>query len=210
MEKSNSSLKRKIIATVISLFLCMLIIGVSVYAALSQSLTLTNQITISASGQTQVKIDVYEYSNSANTAIESVGDLSTEPSWGEVLVTKGETETSKTQALTPAEFATSIGVNYYAWKIVFTNSDITDDTVYAHITAPAVDNDQIRVWIGSNWSSLTANENIAVDENISLTKGATATFYIVVASDTPLESLVATEGSLPFNISIVVDQNPGA
>ena len=63
MEKTNSNIKRKIIISVLSILLCALIISVSVYAALSQSLNLTNQITISASGQTQVKVDVYEYKN---------------------------------------------------------------------------------------------------------------------------------------------------
>lgn len=207
MEKTNSNIKRKIIISVLSILLCALIISVSVYAALSQSLNLTNQITISASGQTQVKVDVYEYSNNAETAITDIGSLATEPSWGAVLVTKGETENSKTQALTPAEFAQSIGINYYAWKITFTNSNVTDNTVYAHITAPAVDNDQIKVWIGTEWASLTANENTAVDADVSLTKGATASYYIVVATDTPLDQLTPSEGSLPFNIDILIDQN---
>ena len=207
MEKTNSNIKRKIIISVLSILLCALIISVSVYAALSQSLNLTNQITISASGQTQVKVDVYEYSNNAETAITDIGGLATEPSWGVALVTKGETENSKTQALTPAEFAQSIGINYYAWKITFTNSNVTDATVYAHITAPAVDNDQIRVWIGTEWASLTAKENTAVDADVTLAKGATASYYIVVATDTALDQLTPSAGSLPFNIDILIDQN---
>lgn len=207
MEKTNSSIKRRVIVATLSLLLCALIIGVSVYAAVSQSLNLTNQITISASGQTQVKVDVYEYANEATTAITEIDNLSTEPSWSDPLVTKGETENSKTQALKAAEFSRTNGVNYYAWKITFTNSNVTDATVYAHITAPAVDNDQIRVWIGTEWASLTANENTAIDADVTLAKGATASYYIVVATDTALDQLTPSAGSLPFNIDILIDQN---
>ena len=43
-EQKKSTRNRKLIAALCSLVLCMLLIGVSVYAALSQSATITNTI----------------------------------------------------------------------------------------------------------------------------------------------------------------------
>lgn len=204
MEKAKM-LRRKILISAFSVLVCVLVIGVSVYAALSQSVNLTNYIIITTGGQTKVGVVVSEYINKGTAAV--VASPSGEVAWTQKLSKDSNTDTA-TQALTPAEFNYTVGQNYYAWKIDFTNTDASD--AYAHITASAVDNDQVTVYAGATWGSLGAvAKNTEAKGEVTLGKSATATYYIVVVANTALENLVEVEGQLPFNINITIDQTAG-
>ena len=204
MEKAKM-LRRKILISAFSVLVCVLVIGVSVYAALSQSVNLTNYITITTGGQTKVGVVVSEYINKGTEAV--VASPSGDVAWTQKLSKDSNTDTA-TQALTPADFNYTVGQNYYAWKIDFTNTDASD--AYAHITASAVDNDQVKVYAGATWGSLEAvAKSTEAKGEVTLAKGATATYYIVVVANTALESLVEVEGQLPFNIDITIDQTAG-
>ena len=204
MEKAKM-LRRKILISAFSVLVCVLVIGVSVYAALSQSVNLTNYITITTGGQTKVGVVVSEYINKGTEAV--VASPSGEVAWTQKLSKDSNTDTA-TQALTPADFNYTVGQNYYAWKIDFTNTDASD--AYAHITASAVDNDQVKVYAGATWGSLGAvAKNTETKGEVTLAKSATATYYIVVVANTALENLVEVEGQLPFNIDITIDQTAG-
>ena len=204
MEKAKM-LRRKILISAFSVLVCVLVIGVSVYAALSQSVNLTNYITITTGGQTKVGVVVSEYINKGTEAV--VASPSGEVTWTQKLSKDSNTDTA-TQALTPADFNYTVGQNYYAWKIDFTNTDASD--AYAHITASAVNNDQVTVYAGATWGSLEAvAKNTETKGEVTLAKSATATYYIVVVANTALENLVEVEGQLPFNINITIDQTAG-
>ena len=204
MEKAKM-LRRKILISAFSVLVCVLVIGVSVYAALSQSVNLTNYITITTGGQTKVGVVVSEYINKGTEAV--VASPSGEVAWTQKLSKDSNTDTA-TQALTPADFNYTVGQNYYAWKIDFTNTDASN--AYAHITASAVDNDQVKVYAGATWGSLGAvAKNTEAKGEVTLGKSATATYYIVVVANTALENLVEVEGQLPFNINITIDQTAG-
>lgn len=204
MEKAKM-LRRKILISAFSVLVCVLVIGVSVYAALSQSVNLTNYITITTGGQTKVGVVVSEYINKGTEAV--VASPSGDVTWTQKLSKDSNTDTA-TQALTPADFNYTVGQNYYAWKIDFTNTDASD--AYAHITASAVDNDQVTVYAGATWGSLEAvAKNTEAKGEVTLAKGATATYYIVVVANTALENLVEVEGQLPFNIDITINQTAG-
>lgn len=204
MEKAKM-LKRKIIIAAFSVLVCFLVVGVSVYAALSQSVNLTNYITITTGGQTKVGVVVSEYINKGTEAV--VASPSGDVAWAQKLSKDSNTDTA-TQALTPADFNYTVGQNYYAWKIDFTNTDAS--AAYAHITASAVENDQVTVYAGTTWGSLTpVAKNTEAKGEVTLAKSATATYYIVVVANTALENLVEVEGHLPFNIDITIDQTAG-
>lgn len=204
MEKAKM-LRRKILISAFSVLVCVLVIGVSVYAALSQSVNLTNHITITTGGQTKVGVVVSEYINKGTEAVAA--SPSGEVTWTQKLSKDSNTDTA-TQALTPADFNYTVGQNYYAWKIDFTNTDASD--AYAHITASAVDNDQVKVYAGATWGSLEAvAKNTEAKGEVTLAKGATATYYIVVVANTALENLVEVAGQLPFNIDITINQTAG-
>lgn len=201
MEKAKM-LKRKIIIAAFSVLVCFLVVGVSVYAALSQSVNLTNYITITTGGQTKVGVVVSEYINKGTEAV--VASPSDDVAWTQKLSKDSNTDAA-TQALTPADFNYTVGQNYYAWKIDFTNTDASD--AYAHITASAVNNDQVKVYAGATWGSLEAvAKNTEAKGEVTLAKGATATYYIVVVANTALENLVEVSEQLPFNIDITIDQ----
>ena len=203
MEKS-SSIRRKIIITAISALICILVIGVSVFAALTQTVNINNNITITTDGQTEVIVNVFEASNAAATAVDTAPV--TEPSdWGSAVLTKDAATTSATEDLTPMDFSVSDGINYYAYKITFQNTGST--IAYAHISASAVNNAQLKIYAGESWASLAdVGNNTAIDSDVTLAAtDGTGEFYIVVASAVALENL-NDMAQTPFNVTITIDQ----
>ena len=114
-EQKKSTRNRKLIAALCSLVLCMLLIGVSVYAALSQSATITNTISITRSGQSFVAIKVEKTSHTGDTAYtattgEAVG------TYAELLNVAAGANGNATDE-TKMVFSSSVGINAYAYKI---------------------------------------------------------------------------------------------
>ena len=71
MEQEQKSIKIKIISLAISIIVCVLLVGVSVWAALQQTLDITNNISITTSGQTKVAVDVSEYIHAGTTGVKT-------------------------------------------------------------------------------------------------------------------------------------------
>ena len=219
MEKEQKSIKIKIISLAISIIVCVLLVGVSVWAALQQTLDITNNISITTSGQTKVAVDVSEYIHTGDTAVSAVpsdsvtDDAENNTAGWHNLVIKTADENTKEQAATPIVFSQSEGMNYYAYKFEFSNESETEgESVYAHITADAVDNTQLTIYYGETWGSLTAVENnVGIDADVTLpakvdeTSG-TGTFYIVVASNVALGELTEIADPIQFNIHVLLDQ----
>lgn len=202
-EKTKSSIKRRLIITLFSALICILVIGVSVYAALSQNVTLNNNITITTAGQTKVKVVVSQGSNTSSDAV-SVAPAS-QPSWSQVVTKDADNNTETVSNLKAMNFSVSDRINYYAYKLEFTNEGSTE--AYAHITGPAIDNAQLTIYTGQEWDSLTAvGNNTAIDADVTLTApDGTGTFYIVVASNVSLDQLNDMTQT-PFNINVLIDQ----
>lgn len=203
MEKTKSSLKRRLLITLFSALICVLVIGVSVYAALSQNVTLNNNITITTAGQTRVKVVVSQGSNTSSDAVSAAP--ASQPSWGEVVTKDADNNTETVSNLEAMDFSVSDGINYYAYKLEFTNEGSTQ--AYAHISGPAIDNTQLTIYTGQEWDSLAAvGNNTAIDADVTLTaSNGTGTFYIVVASNVSLDQL-NNMNQTPFNINVVLDQ----
>lgn len=214
-EKLQRSIKVKIIALAISLFVCFALVGVSVWAALTQTVTINNNITVTQDGQTKVKVTVSEYANKAITAVSDAPDL-TSVSWtpmkGSAGVTSGVKDVDTNEATytpTAMDFSQTDGVNYYAYKIEFENETISGDAgaaAYAHITSSAYDNTQISIWYGTTATpENTLTNNTAMDTDVTIDADGTATFYVVVAASEALEGL-NEKTQTPFNLSITIDQ----
>ena len=203
MEKTKSSLKRRLLITLFSALICVLVIGVSVYAALSQNVTLNNNITITTAGQTKVEVVVSQGSNTSSDAVSAAP--ASEPSWSQVVTKDADNNTETVSSLDAMDFSVSDGINYYAYKLEFTNEGSTE--AYAHITGPAIDNAQLTIYTGQEWGSLAAvGNNKAIDADVTLTaSNGTGTFYIVVASNVSLDQL-NDMAPTPFNIEVVLDQ----
>ena len=203
-QKTGSSVKRKLIITAFSALICILVIGISVWAALSQTVTLNNNITITTAGQTKVAVEVFEASNTATTGITAVPG--SEPSWGAAILTKDAQTNQATKSLTPMDFSVEDGTNYYAYKITFENSGTTE--AYAHISASAVNNDQLKIYAGTSWAGMTeVTNNTAIDGDVTLTANTgTGEYYIMVASSVDISEL-NDMSQTPFNVSIVIDQS---
>ena len=219
MEQEQKSIKIKIISLAISIIVCVLLVGVSVWAALQQTLDITNNISITTSGQTKVAVDVSEYIHAGTTGVKTaptdiVNDSETSNTEGwHTLVTKTAEENSKKQAATPIVFNYSDGKNYYAYKFEFSNE--SDEIVYAHISADVVNNTELTIYYGETWgATLTAlTNNTALDTDVTLQAATddgstpgTGTFYIVVAANVGLDSLTEVEDAIQFNIHVLLDQ----
>ena len=218
MEQEQKSIKIKIISLAISIIVCVLLVGVSVWAALQQTLDITNKINITTSGQTRVAVDVSEYIHAGTTGVktaptDSIADdaLSNTEGW-HTLVTKTAEENSKNQAATPIVFNYSDRNNYYAYKFEFSNE--SDEIVYAHISADVVNNTELTIYYGETWGGgLTAlTNNTALDDDVTLQAATdesapgTGTFYIVVAANVGLDSLTEVKDAIQFNIHVRLDQ----
>ena len=217
-KEKQKSMKVKIMSLVASIVICFLLIGVSVYAALTQTLTINNNITITTSGQTKVAVTVSEYLNRANTAVsDSPASIS---DWVQ-LIDKADSTNSVSMdndtevggeiknKLSPINFDLKTGVNYYAYKFTFTdNSDLGDSLkTYAHITATEVSNGQLDIYYGETLEAgMTKASSTAINDiTIKLENGTGKDFYIIVASNTALKDLEEM-ASTPFNITITIDQ----
>lgn len=206
-EKTKSSIKRRLIITLFSALICILVIGVSVYAALSQSVELNNHITITTAGQTKVKVVVSQASNEATTGVSTSPADDPSVTWASVGTKDADTDSQTISGLTPMDFSVEDGVNYYAYKFEFTNSGSTE--AYAHITSEsAIDNTQLTIYTGETWGSLTAlTNNTTINDTVELeaTDGK-GTYYVVVAANTDLESLNDMTQKA-FNLDVLIDQN---
>lgn len=199
-EQKKSTRNRKLIAALCSLVLCMLLIGVSVYAALSQSATITNTITVSTSGQVFTQVVVKDYSGAGVEAIAAVPGA---PTFEHEVLNKASDVNELEQAGTPFLFSSEKGNNFYAYQITFNNS--STKAVRATITSSVESNAEIDVYAGATWEGMTKLENAtAVSANVELdaTSGS-GTYYIMVCANRALGEMTEATAT-PFNVSISI------
>ena len=198
-EQKKSTRNRKLIAALCSLVLCMLLIGVSVYAALSQSATITNTISITTAGQVKTSVIVKEY---ANVDTEAISAVPTEPTFGNEVLNKAANLDTKTAEATPFVFSTTDGKNYYAYEISFANSSTI--AVNAAITSSTESNEEIDVYAGASWTDMTKVDNgKGVDGTVNLAaQTGTGKFYIMVCANKALGELTGVTESPAFNVNI--------
>lgn len=210
-EKQQSSIRLKIVALVISLLVCFTLIGISVWAATQQNVTIDNTITITTAGNTRVQVKVSEYLNAGTDAISASPESIS--SWSEVGTKTAETN-SDTINPTAILFSLDDGHNYYAYKIDFTNQSVNDEsdviTTYAHISSSAVDNAQLTIYHGASLSASmqTLANNTALDIDVTLDSATETSFYIVVAVNEALGEMTPAS-AVDFDLSIAIDRMGG-
>ena len=206
MKKTN--LVKKLILTLSSMTVCMVLIGVSVYAALSQTTTINNTITISTAGQAKAEVKVYQQVVTGSTAVtlDNVKTLAdTENDWGTAIFTKASTVDSdtcdSTDGLTAITFDQTTGKNIYAYKITVKNESTV--ALKATITSTEETNTEVDVYFGKTLAEIAKLENNAGVSlsNDTIAIGGTNTYYIVVCANKALAEMTAASGT-PFNISV--------
>ena len=217
MEKEESRFKKKrIVVVVLSMIMCMMLIGIAVYAATSQTLTVKNTVTINSSQQVRVDIGV-SYAHGASDDARTLFDNT------EAAVTAAKalifteigkkTSSEDEKELTGPDIVFSYDnkYTYTVYKVVFDNtaaSDITYNIAFqnAEKEYAYTFNSQIVVYNGTS-ESTTLTEGTAISGDVLV--GDSATLYIVVAMKTPLidATPVATEA---FNMVITANQKAGA
>lgn len=202
-EQKKSTRNRKLIAALCSLVLCMLLIGVSVYAALSQSATITNTISITRSGQSYVSITVEKTSNTGATAYTATTGKAV-GTYSELLtVAAGQSGTKEDE--TKMTFSQSVGKNAYAYKIYLKNESADTAVKYSikmfqtgttnPYTSPSA---QIVIGKATGDGNVEAYTDMT---DVNLAANAEATVYIVVYANVALENLEPTEGTT-FDLAI--------
>ena len=206
MKKTN--LVKKLILTLGSMAVCMVLIGVSVYAALSQTTAINNTITISTAGQAKAEVKVYQQVVTGSTAVtldnvKAIAD--TEQAWGTEIFTKASNVDSDTcdsdDGLTAITFDQTTGKNIYAYKITVKNEATV--ALKATITSTAEANAEVDVYFGktlANATKLDNNTAVSLTDD-SLAIGATNTYYVVVCANTTLADMTAASGT-PFNLTV--------
>lgn len=203
-EQKKSTRNRKLIAALCSLVLCMLLIGVSVYAALSQSATITNTISITRSGQSYVSIKVEKTSNTGATAYTATTGAAV-GTYSELLTVAAGQSGTKTDE-TKMTFSHSVGKNAYAYKISLKNESADTAVKYsikmfqtgktdAAYTSPST---QIVIGKATGDGNVEAYADMT---DVNLAANAEATVYIVVYANVALENLEPTEGTT-FDLAI--------
>ena len=202
-EQKKSTRNRKLIAALCSLVLCMLLIGVSVYAALSQSATITNTISITRSGQSYVSIKVEKTSHDGVTAYNATtGDAV--GTYSELLTVSAGQSGTKTDE-TKMTFSHSVGKNAYAYKIYLKNESADTAVKYSikmlqtgktdAYTSPSA---QIVIGKATGDGNVEAYADMT---DVNLAANAEATVYIVVYANVALENLEPTAGTT-FDLAI--------
>lgn len=199
-EQKKSTRNRKLIAALCSLVLCMLLIGVSVYAALSQSATITNTITVTTAGQVKTSVVVKEYAGTGAGAIDAVPG---EPTFATEVLNKGAEVDNLTKAATAFVFSSADGKNFYAYEITFANSSTKEVT--ATITSSTESNEEIDVYAGETWAGMTKLDNAqGVNDTVTLTANTgSGKYYIMVCANKALGEMTAADAT-DFNVSIVI------
>lgn len=200
-DTKKSAITKKIVITLISMLACLFLIGVVVYAALSQTVNLSNTITITTSGQAKAIVNVYEASIDGTSGVAT---LPTEPTWGTAILTKEQNADSANKDLTPIVFGQTDGKNVYAYKITIENKSTVKVTV--DITSSTESNEQIDVYAGETFAAATKLANgagVDFDKTDIAENNGQLTYYIIVCANTDLGSMTATDGS-DFDITISI------
>ncbi len=197
-EQKKSTRNRKLIAALCSLVLCMLLIGVSVYAALSQSATITNTITVTTSGQVKTSVVVKEYAGAGDGAVAAIPGA---PTFATEVLNKGAEVDNLTEAATPFVFSSADGKNFYAYEITFANTSTKEVT--ATITSSTESNAEIDVYAGATWEGMTKLDNgSGVNGTVDLTAtSGEGKYYIMVCANKALGEMTAANRT-DFNVTI--------
>lgn len=197
-EQKKSTRNRKLIAALCSLVLCMLLIGVSVYAALSQSATITNTITVTTSGQVKTSVVVKEY---AGTGADAVAAIPGVPTFEHEVLNKGAEVDDMTRAATAFVFSSADGKNFYAYEITFANTSTKEVT--ARITSSTESNAEIDVYAGTTWAEMAKLDNgNGVDGSVVLNANSgEGKYYIMVCANKALGEMTAADRT-DFNVTI--------
>lgn len=201
--------KRIILSTVLSLFFCLALIGISVYAATSQSAKIINSITISSSQQTRTDVVVSYALGPTDFALYDVNNTTLPESYTQAVSKSFDVDSIEGNGPNIV-FSFEKKYTYVVYKIDFENqspdknSNITIDIKTQGETPSNYQFDsQVDVFFGqtelvkktfSNGYGLTGAVN----------HGESQTYYLVLAVNTQLADL-ASVTTQNFDILVTVE-----
>lgn len=207
--EKKPSRKKRIIPLAISMAVCGLLIGVSVYAATAQTSTVKNTITINSSAQARVCVDVRSsfgasdeiLYNNDEAAVATVKALTFND-----IGTKASTEDEKELNGPDIVFSYENKYTYVAYQVEFSNtaaSDITYSIEFKSIYDEEYTFDsQIDVYSGTSSDTTLMKQTIISGD---LLANSNETVYIVIAMNTELIDARPVAQST-FNMVITANQ----
>lgn len=214
-EKVQSKFKRRIIVIALSMLLCMLLIGVSVWAASSQSLTSPSTILIKTDGQAKVGITAsYAFGADDETLFSAIGDQDatvTGLSYTQIIEKTADND-SVSKKGPDIVFSADGQYTYVAYKIDFANTAASAVNYTIEFTDPDASNgpytfnDQVSIYSAAGTDSFTfAQDQTAMSGNLA--KSDSTTVYVIVALNTAPDSLTAAAQD---NFNLVVTATAAA
>lgn len=205
-EKLQSKVKRRIVVIVLSMLLCMLLIGISVWAAVSQTLTSPSTILITTDGQARVGITAsYAFGAEDETLFSAIEDQdATVTGLSYTQIIEKTADQNAQQADGPdIVFSASEGYTYAAYKVEFANTEasaVTYEIAFTDDDGEYNFNSQVTIYSASGTDSFTfAADQTAMSGRIE--QNASLTVYVIVALNTDITDL--TPASLE-NFNLVV------
>lgn len=207
--EKKPSRKKRIIPLAISMAVCGLLIGVSVYAATAQTSTVKNTITINTSSQARVGVDVKSsfgasdevLYNNDETAVATVKALTFND-----IGTKETNEDEKELNGPDIVFSYENKYTYVAYQIEFSNTAASDITYNIEFQTTAGNeyafDSQIDVYSGTS-SDVTLMKQMTISGD--LLANTNETVYIVIAMNTELIDARPVAQST-FNMVITANQ----
>lgn len=204
IKKENNqvkNLKIKLISTLASLVACFLIVGITVFAATQQVVTVDDTVTVSSEVQVAVTV---EQKFGPTDLVLITGTEYTDITGGTFtnIVAKASTVNSASGSGENPNFSYTAGYTYTAYKITMVNESTTEGANYnitlnGFPTGGAADQLTIHYADGSSMS----NNGVLTG---TIVAGETTTVYIIIAINTPMTELVplATE-NYTLNVNLV-------
>ena len=211
--KEQSGIKRRIIISVLSIVLCLLLIGFSVFAATSQSFTSKNTITIGSSDQVRSGIKASYAFGAADEArklfTNSEEDVTAVKSLSFTeIANKTYDQDSVTENGPDIVFSYDNKYTYAVYKIEFANQDASDVTYSIAFRNEADSDDytfnsQITLYSGDGDATTLTQASAPYTGDIL--KGESKTVYVVVAVNEELIDLTAVAQQV-YNLKITANQ----
>lgn len=216
--RSNKNFKRRMIVVLVSLLLSFLIITVTVYAAVSPTISIYNTASVVSSPDVATLVEIYQKNGEKNFNLFSDEQFDRSFVEDSLILRKQTSEVSKTSSA-PAivfsknelrEFPNNFGYTYVAFKFMMTNINVSD-IVYS---IKALDkngeayefNSQIDLYFAdenANFEKLATNK---LDLTKTLEVNQTISHYLIIAINEDLVDLKKVD-TQTFNLAINIQKN---
>lgn len=216
--RSNKNFKRRMIVVLVSLLLSFLIITVTVYAAVSPTISIYNTASVVSSPDVATLVEIYQKNGEKNFNLFSDEQFDRSFVEDSLILRKQTSEVSKTSSA-PAivfsknelrEFPGNFGYTFVAFKFMITNINVSDIIYSIRAFDENGDdyefNSQIDLFFADNSQSFEKIDGKYLNLTKTLGKEQSVSHYLVIAINEELIDLKKAD-TQTFNLVINIEKN---